>query len=88
VAFALHEQLGPNLCKAGAPVEANHIVKVIYVIIAYFEVAIQSSQSLRMQGLREAEKILWVHANETPARTLDIRDEKECDGNKKRQNQR
>lgn len=40
-----------------------------------------------MQRLREAEKILWVHANETPVWALDIRDEKECDGNNKRQNQ-
>src|SRR5262249_60786007 len=43
--------------------------------------------SLCAQGLREAEKILWDHANEASARGVDIRDEEERDGDDERENQ-
>jgi hypothetical protein len=46
------------------------------------------NNSLRMQGLREAQEVLWDHPNKAPAWAVDVRNEKECDGNNKRKNQK
>jgi hypothetical protein len=41
-----------------------------------------------MQGLRETEEILWDYTNKAAARAVDVRYEKQCDGNDKGQNQK
>ena len=43
--------------------------------------------SLRMQRLREAQEILWLHSNQSAARAVDVGYEKKCDGNNERKHQ-
>ena len=41
-----------------------------------------------LQGLRETNQILWLHANQASTRTVHVSYEKERDGDRNRQNQK